>query len=335
MSAAFATTNDQPLLTACLIVKNEEANLPRCLSSLRGLADSLSIVDTGSEDRTVAIAREFGAKIVEEPWRYDFAYHRNTALNNAAGRWALMIDADESIGDIDVQETRARLASDDLPDVLLAKMLLHYPGEMTASFFAPRLLRQAAGIRYIHAVHEQLDIADAPALLSNIVIEHHGYRERAALERKERRNLDIAEKMEPSAHRDHCIARAAFSLQNWAKTVTAARRIVDSDAPPVLKQEACALGGAAALSLQQGSALAEFVSGGLAVAPHSTDLLLLQSISALIRYSNALGHAERGVCGQLRPALLNHDREKVSRILRDLAGRPSVAHEEQKTRGDA
>ncbi|SDT92502.1 Glycosyl transferase family 2 [Verrucomicrobium sp. GAS474] len=87
----------QPRLSAILIVKNEEANLPRCLASLAGLADEVVVVDTGSTDRTVEIAREAGAAVHFFPWNGVEADARNVSIARASGRWLFQIDADEEV----------------------------------------------------------------------------------------------------------------------------------------------------------------------------------------------------------------------------------------------
>jgi glycosyltransferase involved in cell wall biosynthesis len=83
------------LLTACLIVKNEAESLPRCLQSLRGVADEIVLVDTGSSDQTLQIAAQFGAKIFALAWPRHFGQTRNFALAQAQADWIFSIDADE------------------------------------------------------------------------------------------------------------------------------------------------------------------------------------------------------------------------------------------------
>jgi hypothetical protein len=82
-------------LTITLIVRNEEQTLGRCLDSVRGLADEIVVVDTGSTDATRQIATERRARVVEFPWCDDFAAARNESLRQATGRWVLWLDADE------------------------------------------------------------------------------------------------------------------------------------------------------------------------------------------------------------------------------------------------
>ena len=87
----------KPSVSLCMIVKDEEANLARCLSSVKPIVDQMVIVDTGSIDRTKAIAEFFGAHVFDFEWNSDFSAARNFSLSKAKGRWILIMDADEVI----------------------------------------------------------------------------------------------------------------------------------------------------------------------------------------------------------------------------------------------
>ncbi|MEE8199657.1 MAG: glycosyltransferase family 2 protein [Candidatus Acidoferrales bacterium] len=82
--------------TTTLITRNEERNLPRALGSIRELADEVLVVDSGSRDRTVAIAREHGARVLERDWT-DFSDQKNFAAAQAAHDWVFSLDADEEL----------------------------------------------------------------------------------------------------------------------------------------------------------------------------------------------------------------------------------------------
>src|SRR5436305_12332456 len=86
-----------PSISACLIVRNEQDNLPRCLNSLRGVVDDLIVVDTGSTDGTVEIAEQFGARVFHFPWCDDFAAARNESLSHVESDWIMWIDADDEL----------------------------------------------------------------------------------------------------------------------------------------------------------------------------------------------------------------------------------------------
>ncbi|MBJ6801184.1 glycosyltransferase [Geomonas propionica] len=93
-------------ISVCMIVKNEVQHLAQALLSVRGLADELVVVDTGSSDRTGDIARIFGARLFSFPWNGSFADARNFSLAQAAGDWIMILDADEA------------LAAEDLPPLV-------------------------------------------------------------------------------------------------------------------------------------------------------------------------------------------------------------------------
>ena len=86
-------------ISLCMIVRDEEEHLARCLASVQGVVDEIVIVDTGSIDRSVEIAEGFGARVLHEEWKGDFAAPRNTGIDAAGGDWILVLDADEELID--------------------------------------------------------------------------------------------------------------------------------------------------------------------------------------------------------------------------------------------
>ncbi len=103
------TREDFPLVSGCLIVKNEEQYIGECLKSLSSFVDEIVVYDTGSEDATIELAEAFGARVIRGYWDDDFGAARNRSLTHCKGRWILWVDADERVLG-DPAKVRARLA---------------------------------------------------------------------------------------------------------------------------------------------------------------------------------------------------------------------------------
>lgn len=166
------------ILSACLIVRNEERFLDRCLSSLRGIVDEICVLDTGSTDATVEIARAHGAVLGERPWDDDFSAARNACLDLARGEWILQIDADEELVGRDAAKVR-RILSSSTP-CHLVELELRGDGGRVERTWQPRLFRRDSGLRYRRALHETIleDLADrglpSPEPCELLLV-HHGY----------------------------------------------------------------------------------------------------------------------------------------------------------------
>jgi glycosyltransferase involved in cell wall biosynthesis len=103
----------RPYLSLCMIIRDEAARLAACLQAVKPLADEIVIVDTGSADRSMDIARAFGARVGTFTWSKDFSAARNIALQMAQGRWILVLDADEAIAAQDFQKLRRLMGEGD------------------------------------------------------------------------------------------------------------------------------------------------------------------------------------------------------------------------------
>jgi hypothetical protein len=93
-------------LSLCMIVKNEEQYLGRCLSSVKSIVDEIIVVDTESTDRTKDIAIAYGAHVEDHPWSGDFSEARNVSLQKATGDWVIVLDADEVVAGTDLLRVR-------------------------------------------------------------------------------------------------------------------------------------------------------------------------------------------------------------------------------------
>ena len=143
-----------PRLSVCLIAKNEERFLHGCLESIRGLADQIILVDTGSTDRTVEIARAHGAEVHFRAWDNDFSAARNAALLHARGDWILVLDADEEVSKAHHSTLRALLTQANT--IAYRLPLVDVGREDQGVSQVPRLFRNAPQQFYVSRVHEQV-----------------------------------------------------------------------------------------------------------------------------------------------------------------------------------
>lgn len=143
-----------PRLTVCMIAKNEEKFLGRCLESIRGLADQIVLVDTGSTDRTVEIAKQHGAEVYFRPWDFNFSAARNEAIRHATGDWILILDADEELPADQHAVLRKHLTE---ASVIAWRLpLIDIGREDEGVSQVPRLFRNAPALFYVSRIHEQI-----------------------------------------------------------------------------------------------------------------------------------------------------------------------------------
>ena len=182
----------RPGLSLVMIVKDEEKNLPRALKSAAPWVDEIIVVDTGSTDRTMEIARSFGARIFEHPWQNNFALHRNQAFAYASGRWCLVMDADEEL-----DRAHAPLMKQLIEDQEASAFdfMVHNlrPGGKPTVFRSTRLIRNQPGICYERAVHNQLCRQAMEARKDcDVVMYHYGYAgDRRMMDKKHARRMDM------------------------------------------------------------------------------------------------------------------------------------------------
>jgi glycosyltransferase involved in cell wall biosynthesis len=148
----------QDALSVCMIVKNEERNLPPCLESVRGLAGELIVVDTGSTDSTHFIAAGYGAEVIPFDFTIvDFAAARNCALARAHGRWILALDADEMLDRASVPTIERLVALDENAGYFLERHNHSSDSEKSPTDYVVRLFPNRPNHRYRGRVHETID----------------------------------------------------------------------------------------------------------------------------------------------------------------------------------
>lgn len=161
-------------ISLCMIVRDEQDNLAACLGSVGDVADEIVIVDTGSLDRTIPIAREHTPNVYEFAWIDDFAAARNFAFSKATMEYILWLDADDRLLDAD-RAAFLRLKGE-LPGDVDCVMMRYNTGfdalgNVTFSFFRERLVRRAAGFQWHEPVHEYLAVGGR-VINSEIAVTH-------------------------------------------------------------------------------------------------------------------------------------------------------------------
>ena len=144
-----------PLISLCMIVRNEEAVLGRCLDSVADLVDEIILVDTGSTDNTKAVAAEYAAKIYDFPWCDDFSAARNYAISQAVGDYWLWLDADDVIEGENHEKLRKILEAPEA-DMVFLPYWLSFDAAGTPQMISrrERIFRRSRGYRFTGAVHE-------------------------------------------------------------------------------------------------------------------------------------------------------------------------------------
>lgn len=185
-------------VSLCMIVRDEEENLKRCLESVKDVVDEIIIVDTGSTDNTVEIAKSYGAKVYYFQWCNDFSAARNETLKYASKDWILILDADDELCGEDKDKLRALLNSGLDENVVYFFETLNYFGSTIDSSnitinLNPRLFKNNHGYFYQGKVHNQLvgSTDELEGAVCPIKIYHYGYLEKY-IHSKDKRKRNIA-----------------------------------------------------------------------------------------------------------------------------------------------
>lgn len=185
-------------ISACMIAKNEEKNIKRCIESYKEIVDEIIVIDTGSEDKTVEIAENLGAQVYHFKWIDDFAAAKNFALDKAKGDWIIFLDADEYFDKDCAWKIRDILNSLNGTKYIAVGCKMINMDEVNdkilESFMQARIFKNHKDIRYRNSIHETLSyknkILHMISYYDQITIYHTGYSSNITLE-KAKRNLNI------------------------------------------------------------------------------------------------------------------------------------------------
>jgi glycosyltransferase involved in cell wall biosynthesis len=183
-----------------MIVKNEEAVLPRCLKSVSSLVDEIIFVDTGSTDSTIETAQSFGAKVFNYAWDQSFCNARNFSLSKATSDWILVLDADEVLK-YNSKEQFDRLLEDKSAEgyfIRVINLLGSPPDTETSEDIVVRLFRNKPQYRFSGVIHEQVrpsiaeHAGEETLKNSSCTIYHDGYLSKVIAEKnKIHRNIEV------------------------------------------------------------------------------------------------------------------------------------------------
>ncbi len=187
------------ILSIGMIVKNEEKYLDECLTALHPILTKLDseliIVDTGSTDNTVEIAKKHTDKVFHFEWCNDFAAARNVTLDHAKGEWYMFLDADEILEDS--AELISFFKSKEYKKYKSASYnILNYRNKektSSTSILIPRMRKLSKNLRFIGIVHEYMPAVHPIKNLTKTTFNHHGYvfTTRKQAKAKHKRNIDL------------------------------------------------------------------------------------------------------------------------------------------------
>jgi tetratricopeptide (TPR) repeat protein len=237
----------RPRVSLTMIVRDEEKNLPACLTSIQGLFDEMVIVDTGSTDRTREIARSFGARVFDFVWVRDFAAARNAALAQATGDYAFWLDADDVLDPSQRDRLKALLNSLKLADkaAYVVRCTCESDRDSGGSETVVdhvRLFPVREDIRWTYRVHEQilpaLRKAGIPVRWTDVSVRHTGYSDPTL----RRRKLDRDEAILQEELREHPgdpfvlfnLGSIAVERQDWRAALGYLTRSLEGSAPTEL-----------------------------------------------------------------------------------------------------
>lgn len=187
---------EQKLISACIMAKNEEQNIERCLSSIKDFCDEIIFVDTGSTDNTIEIAKKYTDKIYFFPWNGNFSDARNETLKYATSEWVFIVDADEEASDNLKNNIRNYLKSLDKDIIAVYIPTVNYLDfdkkhsevASTARFF------RNGKVKYENIVHNQ-PVYKGKTVKADFELLHYGYIwTRLRRKQKTERTLTLIEK---------------------------------------------------------------------------------------------------------------------------------------------
>ncbi len=310
-------------LSLCIITKNGEASISSCLQNMKGIADEIIVADLGSDDRTKAFAREFGAVVYQPEWEDDFSKIMNFCMDHAAGKWVLFLWADEVIPPEQHKELKLLLQNPAAEGYLIDVDGMSKQGKGATAFPAQslRLLRNRKNYRFCYRSCPYIPDEELYAILqSGVALTCTG--ETAVWQAEERSRLlrlDIEEHPKDSYVR-YLEGNEFFNQERYKESAAAfelALRALGGGyiyAPYLYKYLGICL-----LALSRHKAAEEVLSEGAFLFPFFTDLLVLRA--GLYRQLSRDTEAKK----DLEICLMLQDTPSIS-IPKPVIGRADIAN---------
>lgn len=217
-------------LSLCMITKDEEKNIERCIKSVADIADEIIISDTGSTDRTVEIAKSLGATVINYPWNNNFSYARNSSLDVATKEWILCLDADEALDSNSCEKIRRLLEEDNTFEAYYLRLVNVIEGIDIGDAVVLRMFKNKPEYRFTGRIHEQVinsiqskDTSKSFIGNTDIRILHYGYDPNISnIELKNKRNIEIFnsyEEYEKDAYYYYVLGNEYGRVNNFEKAM--------------------------------------------------------------------------------------------------------------------
>lgn len=208
-------------ISLCMIVKNEEGVLARCLESIKDVVDEIIIVDTGSTDKTKEIASEYTDKIFDFAWINDFSAARNEAFSKATCDYQMWLDADDVFPEKSAKQLLAlKKTLDPAIELVTMKYITHWneQGQAILSSTRERLFKRSKGYVWLDPVHECIPLV-GNILYSDIEVHHKKMKQEGI----SFRNINIYQALEKSGatltpRQQYYYARELKDHGQWKKS---------------------------------------------------------------------------------------------------------------------
>lgn len=225
-------------ISACMIAKNEEENIAQCIGSYKNIVDEIIVVDTGSTDDTVQIAKSLGAKVYHFKWINDFAAAKNYALNKAKGDWIIFLDADEYFDENKSPSIPRLIKKHGKDNEIIACKMINIDaktGENLADFVQARIFKNTGEIHYVNAIHERLSSKSKSIKAiyveeNELVIYHTGYSKDRIIAKSER-NLEMLlkeiDKPDVDPSMCHFLSDTYLTLKQYENAIFYAKKFLE------------------------------------------------------------------------------------------------------------